>query len=207
MLVVDDHTLFRKGVMRIIENDPKIEIVDEAVSGKEAVNKINSNPFDCILLDIWLPGENGLQVLKQIKCIDPDIPVIMLSMYPEGQYGIRALRAGASGYVTKTIPPRELINSIHTVCNGGKYISTNLALELATMIDKRIKGPLHESLTDREMQILTLMATGKSVSKIAREFNLSVKTVSTHRANILKKMGFDNNAELIRYAINNRLVF
>jgi DNA-binding NarL/FixJ family response regulator len=207
IMLVDDHTLFRKALKQILTATPRIIDVDEAISGKEAIKKIHQKSFDCILLDICLQEENGIQVLKQIKCINPDLPVLMLSMYPERQYGIRSLRAGASGYVTKKIPPEELKKAIYTVCEGKKYVTSDLAVELATEFDRAVERPLHKALTDRELQILTLIASGKTLTQIARELNLSVKTVSTHRSNILRKMGFSNNAQLIHYAIKHQLVY
>jgi two-component system invasion response regulator UvrY len=207
ILLVDDHTLLRKGIRQILENDPRITKIEEAASSKEVLHKINKSSFDCILLDICLPGENGLQLMKRIKCIDPDVPILILSMYPEKQYGIRSLCAGASGYITKTIPPKELKNAILTVSQGKKYVTPELAVELATETDRLSDKPLHQSLSDRELQILTLIASGRSVSQVARELHISIKTVSTHRANTLKKMGLYNNAQLIHYAVKNQLVF
>lgn len=207
ILLVDDHTLLRKGIKQILEDDPYIKEVDEAASSKEVFHKIRKNSFDCVLLDICLPGENGLQVLKHIKSLEPDLPVLILSMYPEKQYGIRALCAGAAGYVTKRIPPKELKNAIHTVCQGKKYVTPELAIELAAETDRLFDKPLHQSLSDRELQIMTMIASGKPVSQVARELNISIKTVSTHRVNTLKKMGLLNNAQLIHYAVKNQLVF
>ena len=207
ILLVDDHTLLRKGIKQILEDDPHIKEVDEAASSKEVFHKIRKNSFDCVLLDICLPGENGLQVLKHIKSLEPDLPVLILSMYPEKQYGIRALCAGAAGYATKRIPPKELKNAIHIVCQGKKYVTPELAIELAAETDRLSDKPLHQSLSDRELQIMTMIASGKPVSQVARELNISIKTVSTHRVNTLKKMGLLNNAQLIHYAVKNQLVF
>ena len=207
IMLVDDHTLFRKALKQILKDTPGIADVEEAISGKEVIKKISQKSFDCILLDICLQEENGIQVLKQIKRINPDIPVLIVSMYPERQYGIRALRAGASGYVTKKVTPKDLRKAIHLICQGKKYVTSDLAIELATEFDRPAKDPLHKALTDRELQILTLIASGKTTSQAARELNLSVKTVSTHRANILRKMGFSNNAQLIYYAIKHQLVY
>lgn len=207
IMLVDDHTLFRKALKQILIDTPGIADVEEAISGKEVIKKISQKSYDCILLDICLHEENGIQILKKIKSINPDIPVLMVSMYPERQYGIRSLRAGASGYVTKKIPPNHLRKAINEICHGKKYVSPDLAIELATEFDRSANQPLHKSLTDRELQILTMMASGKTISQAARELHLSVKTLSTHRANILRKMGFTNNAQLIHYAIKNQLVY
>jgi DNA-binding NarL/FixJ family response regulator len=207
IMLVDDHTLFRKALKQILTDTPGIADIEEAISGKEVIKKIHQKSFDCIVLDICLQEESGIQVLKQIKNINPDLPVLILSMYPEKQYGIRALRAGASGYATKKIPPKDLRKAIQLVCEGKKYVTSELAVELATEFDRSAKQPLHKALTDRELQILTQIASGKTISQIAKELNLSVKTVSTHRANILRKMGFSNNAQLIHYAIKHQLVY
>ena len=206
ILVADDHTLVRKGLKQILLDTPNVEVVEEACSGEEVVNKIESNEYDLLLLDISLPGRSGIDILKQSKCIKPELPVLMLSMFPEEQYAIRSLRAGASGYLTKESAPEELIDAIKIVTKGRKYITSSLAERLAFEIQVESEKELHESLSDREYQVFCLIGSGKTVKDIAEKLSLSVKTISTHRARILQKMYMRNNAQIIRYAIKNDLV-
>ena len=206
ILVADDHTLVRKGLKQILLDTPDVEIVEEASNGPEVISKINNNDYDLILLDIALPGRSGIDVLKQLKCIKPDLPVLMLSMYPEEQYAIRSLKAGASGYLTKESAPEELIDAIKKITIGKKYITSTLAERLAYEIEVNSDKSLHEFLSDREYQVFCLIASGKAVKEIADKLSLSVKTISTHRAHILQKMQMRNNAQIIRYAIKQNLV-
>lgn len=206
ILVADDHTLVRKGLKQILLDISGVEVVDEASNGKEVLNKIESNEYDLLLLDISLPGRSGIDILKQSKCIKPELPVLMLSMFPEEQYAIRSLRAGASGYLTKESAPEELIDAIKIVTKGRKYITSSLAERLAFEIQVESEKELHESLSDREYQVFCLIGSGKTVKDIAEKLSLSVKTISTHRARILQKMYMRNNAQIIRYAIKNDLV-
>ena len=206
ILVADDHTLVRKGLKQILLDTPDVEIVEEASNGPEVISKINDNDYDLILLDIALPGRSGIDVLKQLKYIKPDLPVLMLSMYPEEQYAIRSLKAGASGYLTKESAPEELIDAIKKITIGKKYITSTLAERLAYEIEVNSDKSLHESLSDREYQVFCLIASGKTVKEIADKLSLSVKTISTHRAHILQKMQMRNNAQIIRYAIKQNLV-
>lgn len=210
VLVVDDHTLLRKGVKYILKGSPCFADVDEASTGVQTLKKVMKCDYDCVLLDIHLPDRSGIDILKQLKSIRPALPVLVLTMYPEDLYGIRSLRAGAAGYLTKKCPPEELKEAICRVCQGQKYITPCLAEKLAFEFEKsqqNTRRPLHESLSDRELQIMTMIGSGKIVSQIARELWLSVKTISTHRAHILRKMSMTNNAELTHYAITNSLVF
>jgi two-component system invasion response regulator UvrY len=206
VLIADDHTLVRKGLKQLLLDTNDIERVDEARDGKEAINKINKKDYDLVLLDISLPGRSGIDVLKQLKIIKPKLPVLILSMHPEEQYAVRSLRAGASGYLTKESAPDELIDAIRKVANGGKYITFSLAERLAGEIGPSTEKPLHQTLSDREYQVMCMIASGKTVKDIAEELNLSVKTISTHRARILRKMHMDNNAQLTHYAIKHDLV-
>lgn len=206
VLIADDHTLVRKGLKQILLETPDVKVVHEAGNGKEVVNKISKNDYDLVLLDISLPGRSGIDVLKQIKCIKPELPVLILSMYPEEQYAVRSLRAGASGYLTKESAPAELIDAIRKVAQGRKYITLSLAERLALEIRENYDGPLHESLSDREYQVMCMIASGKTVKEIAESLSLSVKTISTHRARILRKMHMRNNAQLTHYAIKLGLV-
>lgn len=206
ILVADDHTLVRKGLMQILLEVDEIESVAEAKDGKEALKKIATEKYDLVLLDISLPGRSGLDILKQIKCSDPNLPVLMLSMHPEEQYAVRSLRAGAAGYLTKESAPDELVAAVRKVASGGKYITTTLAERLAFQIESARQESIHETLSDREYQVMCMIASGKTVSQIAVILNLSVKTISTHRSRILRKMGMENNAQLIHYAIKQGLV-
>lgn len=206
VLIADDHTLVRKGLKQILLDTRDIERVDEARDGKETINKIGKKDYDLVLLDISLPGRSGIDVLKQLKSLKPRLPVLILSMHPEEQYAVRSLRAGASGYLTKESAPDELIDAIRKVACGGKYITSSLAERLAGEIGPSTVKPLHEALSDREYQVMCMIASGKTVKDIAEELNLSVKTISTHRARILRKMHMDNNAQLTHYAIKHSLV-
>lgn len=201
VLIADDHTLVRKGLKQILLETEDIEKVDEAKDGKETISKVSQNEYDLVLLDISLPGRSGIDVLKQIKELDPELPVLILSMHPEEQYAVRSLRAGAAGYLTKESAPDELIQAIRKVAGGKRYITASLAEKLADEIGPDQDKPLHETLSDREYQVMCMIASGKTVKEIADELNLSVKTISTHRARILRKMHMDNNAQLTHYAI------
>ena len=206
ILIADDHAIVRKGLVQILAESPGPITVDEADSGEEALDKAWHNDYDLVLLDISMPGRGGLDALKELKRHRPQLPVLVLSMQPEEQYAVRVLRAGASGYLAKAGAPDELVDAIHKVLAGGKYISNALAEQIAFGLIDEGEKPLHETLSNREYQILTLIASGKPASVIAGELALSVKTVSTYRARILKKMKMKNNAELTHYAIANKLV-
>ncbi len=205
ILVADDHPIVRKGLKQIIEETSDIIVEDEAGDGYEVLEKIQKNNFDIVLLDISMPGKNGLDVLKQIKTIKSNLHVLILSMHPEEQYAIRVLKAGASGYLTKESAPEELVKAIRKVANRGKYVSSSLAEKLVFDLSTGNKMA-HETLSDREFQVMCMIASGKTVSEVADELSLSVKTVSTYRARILDKMRLKNNAELTRYAFENNLI-
>ena len=181
-------------------------VADEAADGREALGKAEAGDYDVLLLDITLPFKNGLDVLSQLKHERPSLPVLMLSVHPEEQYAVRALRAGAAGYLTKESAPEELVAAIRKVSTGGKYVSASLAEHLASMLQRDGVGPLHETLSNREYQVLCLIGSGKSVSEAANELSLSVKTISTYRARLLEKLGLKTNADLIRYTAANQLV-
>jgi two-component system invasion response regulator UvrY len=206
VLIADDHTIVRKGLKQILADTPDVAVKEEAGSAQEVIKKIKAKTFDLVLLDISLPGRSGLDVLKQLKCLRPDLPVLVLSMHPEEQYAIRSIRAGASGYLTKDSAPEELLKAIRKVARGGKYITASLAEKLATELEGERKGLPHETLSDREYQVMCMIATGKTVKEIAEVLSLSVKTISTHRARILIKTGMKNNAQLTHYAIKHNLV-
>ena len=205
ILIADDHPVVRNGLKQIIGETPDIRVADEAGTGQEVLAKVRKGNFDVVLLDISLPGQSGLDILKQLKSEKAKLPVLMLSIYPEEQYAVRTLKAGASGYLTKTSSPDELIGAIRKVSKGRKYVSPALSEKLAIELEIGREKPLHETLSDREYQVMRMIASGKTVTDIAREIPLSVKTVSTYRARILEKMRIRNNAEITRYAMENRL--
>ena len=206
ILVVDDHTIVREGLKQILGEEKDLVVSDEASNGQEALQKIGKNAYDCVLLDISMPGRSGLEVLKDIKALRPKLPVLILSMHSEELYAIRALRAGASGYLTKASASEELIGAIRKVAAGRKYVSTSLAEKLAFELDADASKLPHETLSDREYQVMIMLASGKAVKEIADEVCLSVKTISTYRMRIMEKMNMKNNAELTLYAIQHRLI-
>jgi two-component system invasion response regulator UvrY len=206
ILIADDHTIVRKGLKQILAETPDMVVADEASNGYEVLEKVRKNNFDVLLLDISMPGKSGLDILKELKAEKPKLPVLVLSMYPEEQYAIRVLRAGASGYLTKESAPDELVVAMRKVAQGKKYVSPSLAEKLAFDLEMDTTKPPHEMLSDREYQFLCMIASGKTVGEIAENLLLSAKTISTYRARILEKMKMKNNAELTHYAIQNRLV-
>jgi DNA-binding NarL/FixJ family response regulator len=206
LFIADDHALFREGLRQLLDDNPDIVVADEASSGQEVLEKISTNDYDILLLDIAMPGMSGLDVLKQLKNLKPRLRVLVLSMYPEEQYAVRAIKAGAVGYLTKQSASGELITAILKVSASGTYISTSITDKLIFDLDPDRERPVHEKLSDREYQIFCMIARGKTVGKIAQELFLSVKTVSTHRVHILEKMKMETNAELTHYAMKNDLV-
>lgn len=206
VLVADDHAVVRKGLIQIISDTTDINVAGEACNGQDVLDKIEKKTFDVILLDIHLPGKSGLDVLKQLKKDMPFLSTLILTIYPEEQYAIRALKLGASGYLTKDSAPDELVNAIRKVASGGKYISASLAEKLASFIEYNKEQSPHETLSNREYQIMLLIAIGKTVKEISQELSISAKTVSTYRTRILVKMNMTKDAEIIHYAINNKLI-
>ena len=206
LLVADDHEIVRKGLGKVLAEFLQPVKVDEANNGQEALNKVLKSEYDLVVLDIKMPGKSGLDVLKEIKQHKPKLPVLILSMHPEEQFAIRAMRAGASGYLTKESAGDELVLAIRKALKGERYISSMLAEILAGELDIDSGKPLHEILSDREYQVMLMIASGKPVGAIAKELRLSVKTVSSYRANILLKTRMKNNAEITHYAIQNKLV-
>jgi DNA-binding NarL/FixJ family response regulator len=194
----------RKGLRQIAEESGKIS-VDEAANGQEALDKLRQDRWDALVLDISMPGRHGLDVLQAVRDLQPQLPVLILSMHPEEQYAMRVLKAGASGYMNKDTAPGELVQAIQKIVNGGKYISATLAEKLAYEISGDSDKLPHEKLSDREYRVLVMIGAGKSVSQIAEELSLSVKTVSTYRSRLLEKMNLNNNADLIRYVIDHNL--
>lgn len=206
ILIADDHAIIRKGLKQIIEENPEMTVTAEASDGVEALRKIRESGCDVVLLDISMPGKNGIDVLKQVREEYPRLPVLILSMYPEDQYAVRLIKAGATGYLTKECAPAEVVNALRRVAGGKKYISPAVAEMLADDVGMAHDHAPHETLSNREFQIFLLLATAKTVSEIAAAMTLSVKTVSTYRSRILEKMHLRNNAELMHYAIERRLV-
>ncbi|RZT09036.1 DNA-binding response regulator, NarL/FixJ family, contains REC and HTH domains [Duganella sp. CF402] len=206
VFIADDHAIVREGLKQILAETRDIVVAGEAENGLDAIKLFRKSGCQVMLLDISLPDRNGIEVLKQIKKEKPELAVLMLSMHREDQYAIRALKAGAGGYLTKQSAPKELVTAIRQVAGGLKYISAALAQELANHVNDDHEAPLHETLSDREYQTLTMIASGKTVGTIAKELSLSVKTVSEYRARLLVKMKLKNSAELTHYAIKNQLI-
>ncbi|HPC02948.1 MAG TPA: response regulator transcription factor [Syntrophales bacterium] len=206
ILIADDHPIVRAGFKQVLSETPDMQVTDEAGNGQEAMACVRKKKLDVVLLDISMPGRSGLEVLKELKDEKPKLPVLILSMYPEEQYAIRALRAGASGYLTKASAPNELISAIRKVAEGGKYVSATLGERLTEFLGSDMTRPPHELLSDREYQVMLMIASGKTVSSIAEDLCLSVKTISTYRTHILEKMRMKNNAEITFYAVRNGLV-
>lgn len=206
VLVADDHPIVRRGLRQIIAETTDIVVADEASDGQEVVSKVAQNRYDVVLLDISMPGKHGFDALKEIQGLRPDLPVLVLSMHQEEQYGVRVLKAGASGYLAKESSPDELVSAIRKVAQGGKYVSSTLAERLASRLKMDATRPLHEALSDREYQVMRLIASGKTVKEISQQLQLSVKTISTYRHRVLEKMQMKTNAELTHYAIQNDLL-
>ena len=206
IIIVDDHPIVRQGLKQVLSEEPDMAILGEAQNSQEVLELIRKQDWDIVVLDITMPGRGGLDVLKEIKHERPKLPVLILSIHPEDQYAVRALRAGASGYLTKESAPEELVRAIRKILRGGKYVSSALAEKMAFNLDMEAGKPLHETLSDREYQVLLMIASGKTTSEIAEEMALSVKTVSTYRARILEKMKMKSNVDLTYYVIKNNLI-
>ncbi|NQT80893.1 MAG: response regulator transcription factor [Candidatus Aminicenantes bacterium] len=206
ILIADDHPIVRKGLKEIIEETSDMVVADEANNGEEALGKVLKSDLDVVVLDISMPGMSWIDILKKIKKEKPELSVLVLSMHPEEQYAVQVFRAGASGYLTKQSTPDELLAAIRKISTRRKYISTSLAEKLAYDLENDAYGPPHETLSNREYEVMCFIATGKTVKEIAEKLKLSVKTISTYRSRILEKMNMRNNAELTHYAIKNRLV-
>jgi two-component system invasion response regulator UvrY len=205
VFVADDHAVVRRGVLQILEDVPDIAVAGEAGSGRETLCGVQATDPDVLLLDIAMPEGGGLEVLAQLRNLRPELRVLFLSMYPEKQYAIRALRAGAAGYLTKESAPEELVAAIRKAAQGGTYVSQTLAEKLAGELKGEAPKEPYEVLSDREYQVVRLLAAGKTIGEIAADLSLSVKTVSTYRARILEKLGLRSTAEVIRYAFEQGL--
>ena len=206
ILIADDHDVVRKGLIQILAKSFPGTDVDEAADGRQALALAEKGNYALVLLDISMPGRGGLEVLKEVKRHRPGVPVLILSMHPEEEYAVRAFRAGASGYLTKDSAAEELVQAVRTVLAGRRYLSASLTDMLARELESNGVGPRHNALSDRELQVMRMLASGKTVTEIADELSLSVKTISTYRSRILEKLQVRNNAELARYAFENRLV-
>ncbi|MFN8094552.1 MAG: response regulator transcription factor [Vicinamibacteria bacterium] len=206
VLIADDHAVVREGLKRIVAGNADMEVTAEAASGQEALELARATDCDLVLLDLAMPGKDGLDTLKELKALRPHLPVLVLSVYPEEQYAVRLLRAGAAGYLTKESAPEELVAAIRKVSRGGRYVSETLAEQLAVLVGSASDRPLHEGLSDREFRVMLMLASGKIASQVADELCLSVKTISTYRSRALRKMNMRNNAEFSFYAVKHGLL-
>ena len=206
IIIVDDHPIVRQGLKQILSEEPDMAVFGEAQNSQEVLDLIRKQDWDIVVLDISMPGRGGLDVLKEIKHVRPKLPVLILSVHPEDQYAMRALKAGASGYLTKESAPEALVRAIRKILRGGKYVSPALAEKLAFHLEAETERPLHEILSDREYQVMLMIASGKTTNAIAEEMALSAKTVSTYRARILEKMKMNTAADLTYYVIKNNLL-
>lgn len=206
VLVADDHAVVRRGLLQILEEVPAMVVAGEAATGRQVLQAVQRENYDVLVLDIAMPDGGGLEVLRQLKSLKPDLPVLILSMYSEKQYALRALKAGAAGYLTKESAPDELTVAILKVARGGRYVSQSLAEELAVALAGVLEKEPHEILSDREHQVMCLLAAGNTITEISTELSLSVKTVSTYRARLMDKLGLKSTAEIIRYALERGLV-
>jgi two-component system, NarL family, invasion response regulator UvrY len=206
VLITDDHAVLRRGLRQILEDGFGKVQFGEASNAAEAIAQVAKEHWDLVVLDITMPGRSGLDALKEIKTLKPNMRVLVLSVHSEDQFAVRVLKAGASGFLNKDSAPEELVKAVRKVIAGGRYVSASLAEKLAFNLDHPSEEFPHQKLSDREFQVLRMIGSGKTVSEIAEELSLSVKTVSTYRARILEKMGLNTNAELTRYAFEHKLV-
>ncbi len=206
VLITDDHALIRRGLKQVLHEGLGNVLVGEAQDAKEALEQIMTQKWDVVVMDITMPGRSGLDIMRDIKLAHPELPVLILSMHPEDQFAVRVLKAGAAGFIPKESAPEELIKAIRKVLSGGRYVTAALAEKMAFDLAAQTDKAPHETLSDREFQVLRMIASGKTVGQIGEELGLSVKTVSTYRARILEKMRMQNNAELTHYAIKHQLV-
>jgi two-component system invasion response regulator UvrY len=206
ILVVDDHAVVRQGVRQILSEQFQEAVVGEAASAQEMMEQMRTHNWDVVVLDVGMPGKSGLDALKDLKQASPKLPVLVLSAYPEDQLARRMLKAGAAGYLNKDSAPNELVRALRKILGGGKFVSAAVAELLASNLDDHCEKPLHEQLSDREYQVMCLIAVGKSLKEIADDLCVGVSTINTYRARILEKMQLRNNTELTHYALENRLV-
>ena len=206
ILIADDHPIFRAGLKEILAKDADVESIGEADNGHKALELARKQRWDVVVLDITMPGKDGLEVLQELRRERPKPPVLVLSAHPEDQLALRLLKAGAAGYLTKDKAPKVLLSAIRKVLGGGKYVSESLAEKAVFQLASETTESLHETLSDREFQVMRMIASGKTIKEIGKELFLSVRTVSTYRARVLEKMNMKTNAELIRYALQNKLI-
>jgi len=206
ILLADDHTILREGLKQLLLAAGDIEVAGEAEDGQGVIQRVREADFDVLVLDMSMPGRSGIELIKQVKGEKPKTRILILSMHDETQYAIRAIRAGASGYLTKQSASSQLVTAIRKVAAGGAFITAEVAEQLALAAMPNVEGPAHATLSDREYQVFRLLVSGKAVSQISEQLHLSVKTVSTHKSRLMQKMGMETQAELIRYAIKNRLI-
>jgi two-component system invasion response regulator UvrY len=206
VLVVDDHKIFRSGIKRLLSDEPDMRVTDEAANGLEALAKIRQHTFDVVMLDINMTGRSGLEAITGLRAEARATPILIVSMYPEEQYAAAALKAGASGYVSKDADPADLVTAIREVCKGRTYVSPHAVASLLQRANNGERGPPHYGLSTREQQIMTEIVKGSSLTRIGEQMFLSVKTVSTYRRRILEKLGLRSNAELVRYALRHRVI-
>ncbi len=206
IVIADDHTIVREGLKQVLSAASDLAVVGEAQNGQEVMQRVRELEFDVLLLDMSMPGKSGIELIKQVRAEKPKLRVLVLSMHQEQQYAVRAIKAGASGYLTKESASAQLVSAIRKVAGGGAFITEAVAEQLALGAMPQADGPPHSALSDREFQVFRLLVSGKAVSNIADELNLSVKTVSTHKARIMQKMNMSNPTELIRYALQHRLI-
>ena len=205
VVIADDHRILREGLKQLLQSAPDLTVVGEAGDGHEVLAQVRGTDFDVLLLDMSMPGKSGMELIRQVKAERPKLRVLVLSMHEEHQYAVRSIRAGASGYLTKESAALELVAAIRKVAGGGAYISAEVAEQLALASMPRAEGPPHTLLSDREYQVFRRLVAGAAVTQIAGDLNLSVKTVSTHKARLMEKLGVGNQAELIHYALRHRL--
>ncbi|HME01087.1 MAG TPA: response regulator transcription factor [Terriglobia bacterium] len=206
VLIADDHAILRRGLIEILTREFKDAVCGEAENAQQALAQVQGHGWDVVILDVTMPGRSGVDVLADLKRVRPKLPVLVLSMHPEDQYGKRVLKAGASGYMNKESAAQELIKAIRKLLAGGRYVSPALAEKLALDLNENAGRPVHETLSDREFEVLRMMASGKTVSQVAEDLHLSVTTISTYRGRILEKMNMTTTAELMHYALRNHLV-
>jgi DNA-binding NarL/FixJ family response regulator len=206
VLIADDHAVVRRGLREILTEAPDIVVDAEAATAGDVARLLAAQKFDVAVLDMNMPGASGLELLADVRATYPELPILVLTMHPEEQFGVHVLKAGASGFLNKESAPERLVEAVRKVGRGGRWISAELAETLASVVAGGKDGPLHARLTGRELDVLCLLASGKTVSDVAKKLALSVKTVSTHRTRILAKMNMKTNAELTHYAIKNKLV-
>ncbi len=206
VVIADDHTIVREGLKQLLSAAPDLAVIGEAQNGQEVLQRVREDDFDVLLLDMSMPGRSGIELIRQVRGEKPKLRILVLTMHEEGQYAVRAIKAGAAGYLTKDSASAQLVVAIRKVAAGGAFISSGVAEQFALGAMAHTDRPPHTALSDREYQVFEMLVAGKSVTDIAERLNLSVKTVSTHKAHVMQKMNMTNQAELIRYAIGHRLV-